>query len=101
MRERLPWIPLLLAAALPPLSLWRLLREPESAAPARDLLRLLDQSGDGRVDEAEFARASDGALPFALLDADANGALGAAELELALRHISPLPPSRAALPRVR
>lgn len=73
---------------------------PAPAAPASTgaLLRLLDDDGDGRVNGEELRRHADRLGPSLRFDLDQDGALDLAELDLALRSLSPHPPQPNALP---
>jgi hypothetical protein len=90
---------LLLGAALLVVAGWRFQRVPDASEQAYALLNFLDRDGDARVDEAEFDRASDRELPFALLDLDQSGALEPWELDAVIRHLSPLRASLSWVPR--
>jgi hypothetical protein len=73
---------------------------PAPAAPKSTaaLLRLLDDDGDGRVNGEELRRHADRLGPSLRFDLDQDGALDLAELDLALRSLSPHPPQPNALP---
>ena len=73
---------------------------PPTAAPlsAAALMRLIDDNADGRADADELRRHADRLAPSLRLDLDADGALDLAELDLALRALSPHPPQPNALP---
>lgn len=71
---------------------------PEAPESAAALLRVLDDDGDGRVGADELRRHADRAGPAARFDLDVDGALDLAELDLALRSLSPHPPQPNALP---
>jgi hypothetical protein len=79
------------------------LRDPQPRLPrtAGAVLATFDRDGDGAVNGEEYARVSDGELPFEVLDADGDGRLAPWELEVILTSISPLKPQRNQLPRVR
>ncbi|MCP4806121.1 MAG: hypothetical protein GY913_06835 [Proteobacteria bacterium] len=75
--------------------------EPQPTAPraAADLAAVLDVSGDG-VDAADYARASDGVVPFETVDLDGDGLLSTYELDRILATQSPLVPQPNRLPQV-
>lgn len=88
-----------LAAALFGVAVWRYCREPHPTRQGLDLLRLVDQNGDGRVDEAEYARVTDGELPMSAVDADGSGQLEPWEVDILIRYVSPLRASMSWVPR--
>ncbi len=88
-----------LAATLTAASVWRFVREPPPSQGAADLLVRVDQDGNGRIDPAEYARVTDGELPFRVVDADASGALEGWEIDAWIRSISPLRASMSWVPR--
>lgn len=78
-----------------------LVQRPEPVAPqaAAALAAVLDPAGDG-VDAADYERASDGVVPFELVDLDGSGRLEDWELDVMLRGHSPLVPQPNRLPQV-
>lgn len=92
---------LLCSAVLLGLTAARLLYRPAASEGAEDLLRLLDQDGDGGLSPAEYARVAGDELPFQILDLDRSGALEAQEIEAAVEWISPLRASLSFVARVR
>lgn len=77
-------------------------RSPAPRAPqaAADLAAVLDRDGDG-VDAADYARVSDGVVPFTTVDLDGDGVLSPLELDRILATQSPLVPQPNRLPQVR
>ncbi len=87
------------AAGLLGVAGWRLSRAPPPSREALDLLTLVDQDGDGVINAAEYARVGDGELPLPVVDANGSGVLEPWEVDLLIRHVSPLRPSMSWIPR--
>jgi hypothetical protein len=90
---------LVAAVGLQGAALYRYLRQPPGSRAALDLIAAVDVDNDGRVSPSEYERVGDGDLAFAYVDADHDGELTPWEVDVIIRHISPLRASLSWVPR--
>lgn len=89
-----------LAALLLVAAILLMVQRPAGSQQAQDLLDLCDLDGDGRLSRSEVERVADADLSFDVMDLDGSGSLEPWEIDVLLRHTSPMKWGLRTLPRV-